>query len=61
MRLNHADDNVGAANDFVARIQKHRIGLSDTGTGAEEDLELSASGFRLFMLDPSERGGGIGL
>jgi hypothetical protein len=51
---NVADDDVGATRTRTAGRLEHRVGLADTGRGAEEDAQTPTLGARLFGLNTSE-------
>ena len=52
--LHVADDDVGSTRTQTAGRLEHRVGLADTGRGAEEDAQTSTLGARLFGLNTSE-------
>ena len=43
MRLHHAHDHVGATVQAPPRLAQHRVGLPDTGGGAEVDPQFTAT------------------
>src|SRR5580765_1271423 len=52
--LHIADDDVGTTRTQTAGRLEHRIGLADTGRGAEENAQAPTLGARLFGLNTSE-------
>ncbi len=55
VRLDVSDDEVRAPRACGARRLEHRVGLADTGRGAEEDAQATAPRPRLVVLQPDRR------
>ncbi len=60
MRFDDADEHIRSQLFLLTGGQEHRVGLADTGRGAEEDLQFAARGFGLFVLDACEESIGVG-
>ena len=58
--LDHADHHVHAVALQAARGRQHRVGLADTGAGADEDLEFAALGLGLLKFQASQQLVGVG-
>ena len=54
VRLDIADDHIGAGGAQAPRGLQHGVGLADAGGGAEEDAQTPALGAGLLGLDVSE-------
>ena len=50
VRLDHADDHVGAIFRSGAGLLQHLVGLADARSGTEEDLQSPGTAFFLFGL-----------
>ena len=60
MRFQHPDDDVAALLELQLRRRQHRAGLSDSGGGAKEDLQLASRGKRLLFPDFLKDAFGVG-
>ena len=58
VRLDHADDHVGAVFGSGAGLLQHLVGLADARSGTEEDLQAPGTAF--FLLATSSRASGDG-
>ena len=58
--LDVADDDVHPVGPLLTGGFEHRVGLADSGRGAEEHLELAAARASLFFLDAGQERFGIG-
>ena len=55
VRFDHADDDVLAGEELLARHAEHGVGFSDAGRGTEENLQFAARGARRCGVDPVEK------